>query len=322
MTPVLEFFEFIDENINIMLKPIVWAGEQVLLTLTYPFVLLFLLLCEIGKVLMRIVRVTFETIFLMYDPLRTAVATAIVKMGELFSLLGEVLKWIALFFVHIFLAMCTGVRIVLESICHVIYFICLYCIVLPIQFIWEYLVVWPFHNIILAFGIFLRDSLYYFFVFLGDNTPCGPPIKWFCGRCYQLFCTDLIIGFAITETGVMAVDSDGYFYKRGVHAYMWNQRYYILKEGVLTYYMQGNEDHFAGQEERGKLELWKYSEASTSSELQITLASSNRFVKEYMLKFDRVSTRDKFCKNLNAHIKYATEKKRLEMQPTSAMQRT
>ena len=91
----------------------------------------------------------------------------------------------------------------------------------------------------------------------------------------------------------------------------------ILEIIFLTFY-----NHFAGQEEKGKLELWKYSEASTSSELQITLASSNRFVKEYMLKFDRVSTRDKFCKNLNAHIKYATEKKRLEMQPTSAMQRT
>lgn len=271
---------------------------------------------------MRVVSVMFDYICSMYEPLKFAVASAIVKLGELYFLTVDLLKWILLFLVHVVLAICTGIRIGLESICHVIYIVCLYCIVLPMQFIWEYLVVWPFHNIILASVIFLMDRLWDFMVFLGDNTPCGPPIKKFAEKWNKLFCQDDIEEVVTTTTGVTAVNTDGYFHKRGIHAYVWNLRYYILKEGVLTYFKQGNEGHFSGQIERGRLELEKYSQASITSELQVTLASTNRHIKEYVLKFDRVSTRDTMCSNLNEHIKFAAEKKRLKDEAPRPMQRT
>ena len=108
--------------------------------------------------------------------------------------------------------------------------------------------------------------------------------------------------------GIRPVDSDGHLYKRGAHSLQsWNQRYYILKEGKLTFYEQGEKDSFTGWDLKGSLELFQYSGASLSSELEITLASSNSYVKEYILGFDTMSTRDKFCENLVAHIQYATE---------------
>lgn len=304
LTPICEWFDHLDDHFNYCIAPIVALGGSILWLITWPIVKVWDIFCFcVGW---------FCSLF---SPLKYWFAMLIIKIGVCLAFITDAVLTVCGYIKDGFLWICDTIQSCFISIGNGISYAWNTFLVYPAVWFWE--------SVIVAGAVFIKDSFFSCMKAIGDSfTPIGHCIQA-CEKIAE-YIWEHEAEILSEEFGMLtARDTYGWLKKEGHFRTNWLTRFYTLKKGTLRYFSKSGDLYPPqGQDEKGVLNLHEYGEAIqfTDKPLEIHLPCNSSSGKNYKFALPTADRARAFKEELNSHIRYSRERKKLEgMETMGAM---